>query len=288
MILGNGFDIAHGLNSKYKDFWTFCNEALKGSTYSEETKEKIKNVLKYFPEQHEFWSDMESNITNLSNEGMNEFDFAWNVLRKNEFIYNILPKFYSELIFVLGEWVMQLDLSADKIKPKFNLDMDTYFINFNYTSTLVSVYKINKDKILYIHNEAIDAFLKLMLSINHDKNIIIGHSNILTDCVTNKKYVGNKWCDEYINLTIKPFSECKKNVDNFLANKQINSIKFYGFSFSKQDKPYIEFLLKKYPPKKAKWIIYYYANDKKMMIDNIEHCGVDINDVELIDSTLFS
>ena len=54
-IVGNGFDIAHGMKTSYKDFREFLK-----------TTEKGRYLLNLYPVDDEIWSDFESNICMLN------------------------------------------------------------------------------------------------------------------------------------------------------------------------------------------------------------------------------
>ena len=54
-VIGNGFDLAHGLKTSYHDYYSFVKD-----NANKENGWDI--ILDYYPKDHEFWSDAETNI----------------------------------------------------------------------------------------------------------------------------------------------------------------------------------------------------------------------------------
>ena len=169
-VFGNGFDIAHNINTPYSSFrkYLFDNqesfltqfEAMyhiqpldpTEPWYSEAAQEKWeKSVLvdlwKYFEEKIGFpdvdgMHDMaESLVDSMPVEGIKDtLDIHW----KEQ--YRFAESFQK---FVL-EWLETLNISNCSCKKKELLNNKTdMFINFNYTDTLERIYKI--DNVLHIH-----------------------------------------------------------------------------------------------------------------------------------------
>ena len=165
-VLGNGFDLAHGLKTRYWDFRTFLDK--NHSEFLTEF-EKMYDIFPlddtepYYTEEaqrrweqnvdKELWSKFEYDIGNPDIQDMLDFsqsvleelksegidyglDDTMNYYWKNQYGFiNAFPKY-------LSEWVTEIDLS--KTKPIFNrlINNNDFFLNFNYTSTLQSIYEL--------------------------------------------------------------------------------------------------------------------------------------------------
>jgi hypothetical protein len=62
-IVGNGFDLHHGIRSAYKDFGAFVK------AHDSESYRLIEN---YFPVDDEFWSDFEAGLADFDADSLIE------------------------------------------------------------------------------------------------------------------------------------------------------------------------------------------------------------------------
>lgn len=158
-ILGNGFDLAHGLPTSYKRF----AEILK------QKDEILYNELTdlYFDGNEELWKHFEQKIghtTQKSIQKIKKFIQKKYIQNKDK---NFLPlntvldlldpnsinyELNESMKQMVGEANQKLDpLSHKTQKNPFTLD--DFFITFNYTSTLEFLYKIPHNHILHVHNK---------------------------------------------------------------------------------------------------------------------------------------
>ena len=153
-ILGNGFDIHHGINSKYSDY----HEWLKNNDNS--TYEKLCAI--YDTCAYEWWNNFEQSLAKVS------FDYISKTSSENAPIYgcdefrdtdNHRAAFQVELDMnhlldtvklSLEKWVNDLNKS-NKGKLRLEDKENSFFITFNYTRTLEDVYNISKNQICHIH-----------------------------------------------------------------------------------------------------------------------------------------
>ena len=152
-IIGNGFDIAHGLNTKYNNFKEFLNE------YNPD----LKNVLEDGCNDSDLlWSRFE--------ESLGYLDYDSPGLCAHNMIQTIVDirRTLESLPDVLNEWISTIDVTDIDQLPLINtymIDSDNYFINFNYTNTLECVYNIDYTHIYYIHG-----------SQYHEDLLVLGHA----------------------------------------------------------------------------------------------------------------
>ena len=187
-IIGNGFDIAHGLPTKYVDFKKFLEK--NDSIFLE----KIFEIYKYsfkrklHPITHEvlnlqrnedeydlLWKDFEINMRNVNEDLIfDEYEFEleyeteYDDQIKENIERDILETFYEvykKLQSQLEEWISSIDI--DNLNKKTSLINDencNLYLNFNYTRVLEDVYNI-EDKICHIHGEI------------GKSSLIVGHNN---------------------------------------------------------------------------------------------------------------
>jgi hypothetical protein len=251
-FIGNGFDLHHGIRSKYTDYayWLIDNNL--------DLFYKIESAFGW--PNDDWWGDFENKIGEISIEeytndmcrnyapdyGAEDFHERDRFAAEFE-IERQLTELFESIRNSFHIWVSKLE-SANSEKRISMKTEDSYFINFNYTPTLESLYNVNKSNILYVHGKA-----------NRDKTLILGHGKTLEQINNelNKTASIKEQCDERddsgyfydraIETTIDVIAKQRKNVEGIIAhnenlfNKFINVTDFfiYGLSFSSIDLPYI-------------------------------------------------
>ncbi len=141
-ILGNGFDIAHGLRTRYSDYREFL-------------KTNDKYFLYQFENQFHFcgnalWGNLEENIDqiylldDLSNDEIDlglecevDIQYTLDADYKNKF------GFLNRYITNLNSWIESIELNSVSKKTN-NISNDDYFITFNYTKVLEEIFDRQK------------------------------------------------------------------------------------------------------------------------------------------------
>lgn len=178
-IIGNGFDLYHGLDTRYQSF---------GKYLADKNKEVYSLVLKYFSlpniaksevteEEYAAWASFEHALANLDYEqvlddfsgsvacpGSDDFrDRDWNTYTIDMEL--IIEKLTKKLIFYFNNFILNVAYPPEIDGKRIRMFSKSLFLNFNYTETIEKYYGINEDDICYIHNKA-----KVS-----DSNIILGH-----------------------------------------------------------------------------------------------------------------
>lgn len=160
-IIGNGFDIHHGIHSKYYD-------RKDGDCFRKWLEENDCDLLCRLDDifgypQEEWWEKFEENLASVEtlkvayeeafehypNFGSDDFrDRDW---YEAEIATEIrLNGLYSEILNALNKWISQLPRGNKKKKIRL-FNEDSHFISFNYTHTLEDLYGVPRERILYIH-----------------------------------------------------------------------------------------------------------------------------------------
>ena len=162
IILGNGFDLAHGLQTKYSDFRDYIWN---------NNREFYEQLTKYIFED-DLWNDFENALGSFDDGEIKEMSKAA-YLNYDDNYYNYDRAISDELEFstkiseYLLEWVKSIDIKTKPAVSRKIINNDNIFINFNYTDTLEKVYDIVNNNILYIHGRALS-----------NERLIIGHHNV--------------------------------------------------------------------------------------------------------------
>ena len=188
VVIGNGFDLAHGLHTKYSDFMEYlCSyekepEIIYGRfirldsvSVQDQKKHRFYDAIsKYIPEQ-DLWSSFEEALSFLDYEQIQEdnscyfLDYGddnWRDSANHDFQYMISEdlSFATNISHYFSEWILRINTSVSPVVSSNILNKSCIFLNFNYTDTLEKVYDIPASNILYIHGNAL-----------RGNNLILGH-----------------------------------------------------------------------------------------------------------------
>lgn len=295
-IIGNGFDIAHEIDSKYSDFKEYLEKNYSGIADSDmpdpitkiidgkvecdienaaniiwhlfsETECCIKDI-DIFDNSQIDWSNLEELLGKI--EYINCFNTCSDFPNKKEVLENQICAFQiaeivKKLPYFLEKWVETINEKAE-VKEKFNKlinkDKDI-FITFNYTRILENTYKCKR--VYHFHGEK-----------GKDK-LILGHCN--------KEFETDIY-DEYlvgVSYILKNIhEELKKNVDEIINSysdlwdklNNIEKIYSYGFSYGNVDLPYIKKIIESCPMCNE-WYIEDFPKEDQINIfkSKIKECG---------------
>jgi len=253
-IIGNGFDLHHGLNTKYSDF-------RKSKVDKVQYLRNIRNNLygnKIKEEQ--WWCDFEEMLGHIDyNHLMSTRDGeAIGSLKAKDFFGDNLAVFF-------GEWVRALERSIHNT-PKLveTIDNNSLFLTFNYTTLLEKIYSVPSSNIWHIHNSTID--------IRKGEQPIVGHDSdyrkLFSDFLKyreNEPVNRTNIADEIIQAVAFGAKGVQRRIDEnhdkFIVNySKIKRFIAMGFSFNDIDMPYIKKLMDiNKDIKGTQWEIYWHT-----------------------------
>ena len=176
-IIGNGFDIGHGLPTGYWDFRTFLDLVYPEFLRSFEEHYDIYPGMSAEAKKKTLWSRFESNLANIDEDTIIdigtsiELDLESGDVGIEDTLYSYFTDEYQyikKLAGYLKQWVRSIKirdcLPRTSLIDKSNRDL---FLTFNYTAVLENVYGITPGNIVHIHGSLRDY--------THDP--VLGHSN---------------------------------------------------------------------------------------------------------------
>lgn len=261
-VIGNGFDLHHGIASSY---WNFRN-------YVKQKNERLFEALEKYFNPDQLWSRFEAELAELDtdhilDEAANYFESYgsenWSDAFHHDYQYEIgerIKLVTTELKKIFTEWVCSLDIPSER-EDMLKLNRDAHFLNFNYTPTLCKLYKIKSNNITYIHNEAIDESCDLLLGHGINPGPLPQRGEEDEDVRITE---GQQIIDQYFLDSYKP-------VEKIILEKQpffdglttIEEVNIYGHSMADVDLPYFEEIIKRLDQSKVKWRVSYYNADEK-------------------------
>ena len=279
-IIGNGFDLYHGIPSGY---WNFRE-------YVEQVDNDLYEELNTYFNPDDLWSDFESTLEHLDTDEI--VDYAMNFLESyshpnwsdsmhHDYQYELERKIGIVTVSLkrhFTDWILSLEIKNHNNAKEFGLDKNARFINFNYTRTLEVIYNISAKNIVHIHNKAIDK----------DSLLILGHSRNPADIASFNDIQGiedqdvritegNEILDNYFVETYKQSEQIiDENKGFFDSLNEIEEMVIIGHSLSEVDKKYFQHIVTKINSDHVTWKVSYHSKDKidentKLLVD----CGIN-------------
>lgn len=275
-IIGNGFDLSHGLKTKYDDFHRYLKHRFPNSTedrivipergFSRRGEElydenEVVSLLRYLISETvnwgDHWSDVEASLgyLNLSEcfqdiTDPTEKEGALNIVRQQYYNRGRASELAGAILSIteyFSHWIETVEISG-RPKPDFEALIDPksdLFLSFNYTETLETLY--HAEHVCHIHGKRGTPMLfghGVDRDIQHDPNTPFGAELELQNI--------------HDSLRKNTKAAIQAHWDFFkLMTDEITDIYSYGFSLSAVDKPYIKIICGRLQTEKMVW----YLND---------------------------
>lgn len=296
-IIGNGFDLAHSLPTRYWNFRKYLYKMYPEFLDSFEEEYYIYPSGGDGAKKSMLWNDLETNLANISEEVIIEqavsIDMgleSGDVGIEDTLYYHFRDKYeYIALLAkYMKQWVRTIRVRDLPIKTSLINNNDSLYITFNYTAVLERVYGIDEDKVIHIHGSLRQ----------RDGDPVLGHGNKdRIEAIRQKRYKAEevfyekeisicRVIEDYYNHTYKNISRYMPKL-SLLSNKDIDEIYVIGHSLAGVDIPYFE-SIDNLTGKAARWKVYYRrCEEKKRMLDSLIENGVDEKRIEMLISQTF-
>lgn len=277
-IIGNGFDLAHHIPTRYINFKEYLSDIYGGdfegrdsileTTMTQDGDNKavvdtVADLIRYTMSNLDDpnWNNFEDNLARIDFDS--QFDFVGtedenHPSRQYDNIEDRLEAVKTglyEIKTLFAEWVETIDIS--KVKPIERLSKEItsqdLFLNFNYTETLEDVYKINTNSVCHIHGKM-------------GSDIVVGHGDD-NPYATSLHYYGTfdygfDFAKSILRKNVdKAYKENKGFFDK-VGESSISQFVFYGFSFSSIDTFYLNKVIELVRPNcKVAFTNYDFIND---------------------------
>lgn len=284
-ILGNGFDITHGLKTRYSDFYNYLSE-------NKDTQTFLYNMIDaYGAYDDEWWNTFEESLGDgswfetefenmaesvIDNMVTDDGDEMPDIESTLETHWEAYYKFMEKLNNYVLKWISDsIDLSDVKTKVRKLKKSDDYFINFNYTMVLEEIYKISAWNVFHVHGSVAE------------RKAIMGHGN-LEAIRRYKERTDNAMArldknTATVNEAIASFYEATLkdtkwiiNINDYFWKKlhDVESVEVYGHSLGSVDMPYLKKIKSSISPD-AEWYIYNFDMTEEEIRERI--CSLDVH-----------
>ena len=266
-IIGNGFDRAHGLPTRYIDYrdYLFHN-------YPDFLKD-VEEAYSLNPEDIEWWQDFENNLgladrfeSDFENMGLSVIDnMVDNEGEPMPDIENALRiyfadyyEFMNKLNETVCEWAKTIDLDdIEKITGQVSNE-ESLYLNFNYTNVLEDVYDIDYRNVCHIHGGVTDGYAIM----GHGNNTRI--NNLSEEIDKENKKMNYNYAEilngiyEFYKESLKPVRSIIDSNESFFAScSGVETVYVCGHSAGEVDRPYFLRIKNTIQPD-AKWVFYYF------------------------------
>ena len=293
IILGNGFDLYHGLKTKYSDFKDYLQENIGNTNnYTINKADFVKDDKYFCGNTKDIIDIIYTIINNSANAEWSDFEEALGEINYEEVLsyYQKIGDNESETALIINrtmrfiqthfsDWIKQVNYLD--FKPKFKFKEDDIFLTFNYSRTLEDYYHINSNRICHIHG---------VINRNDDgeteEYLIFGHGKEMVD----SKYSNNKYIKSTFEYLKKNKNLNRDKFENFLKtikNRNIREIYDFGFSYSDVDKSYINEIVNIINNNAITWFSNVHCNNKCIFYD-IQNRKKIINDFGFMGKTVIT
>lgn len=263
-IIGNGFDIRHGLPTGYKHFKSYV---------AKNDQELYDAIEEYIPAGDE-WNELESALGKIDYELIlqnSEIFLAsyntddWSDAYHHDYQYEvdkITRMLSARLKEQFADWVKGINI-ADAYNPEQYIppiQRESLYFSFNYTNTLQQIYAVPDAQIIHIHGNC-----------GYDDDLILGHSFRVEKSLN--PYIGPDQdtriaeaydsIDEYFGNTFKPSEDIIKEESVFFSSlKNVDEVIVLGHSLAEVDGEYFAEINKSIQ-ENARWIVALYRGETK-------------------------
>lgn len=319
-VIGNGFDIYHGVKSSYCDF---SRSIGKNST--------LRNTLELYVNkpQTEIWGDFEDSLAHIDRGSvlrqLDNFLYIYDVKEEDDDDFKTSSFFLAidstldgldELIEDLPKrfksWISALSPKNNETPLKQIIHTNAQFINFNYTEFLETLYDVKKENIIYIHGDRRNRKDTLVLGHGHDSEEMYEQwyeenkpAKISSNDIVSLAYYYDededdydKWksptryyatmkalerIEQYYDDSAKKTEDVIRKYNNFEDYSNTKTIVTIGHSLSFVDYPYFKKIIEvNNNAKDLQWYISYYSNnDIKRIREFVSEMNIDINQVKV-------
>lgn len=312
-IIGNGFDLYHGLDTKYQSFAKYL---------AKKDSEIYDLILTYYglpdisedpitDDEYAAWAKFEIALADLdykqvledhsdsvANPAADDFrDRDWHTYQIEMKL--IIEKLTKELIEEFNDFILNIKYPTSIDDRKIKILSQSLFLNFNYTETIEKYYNISEKEICYIHHKAK----------NNGSEIILGHGTDPSNFVEKEpeppensteeelEHWRDEMADQYeysyvsakseiLSYYTKAFKNTEiimnQNSDFFNKLSDVENVYVLGHSISEVDIKYFE-RVQNIVKKDTKWFVTYHSDfEKQKHFETLTRLGIESKNLKQI------
>lgn len=258
-VIGNGFDLHHGMKTAYQSFREFVKLKSPG----------VHRKVDRFLDVNEYWSDLEDALATLDlNDVVDDAgqfltsygSDEWSDSGHHDYQYELeetIASLSTRLLALFEEWVRGVEVpSRAKVQSIMTrLDPDARYLSFNYTNTLEVIYGISPMHILHIHGCVTEPDCKLILGHAWEpEEATPGWLDHDSEDMDVRVREGNEILKPYFLDTFKPSAKIiERHQAWFQELEDVSEVRVLGHSLSDVDRLYFVELCNNIQIEKVVW-----------------------------------
>ena len=301
-IIGNGFDLHHGVSSSYSSF----REWLRKNDF--ELFRLYETVCSY----KALWSDFETSMAYVSRDyflatgemmlpDLSSDPDDWtmaDMMLGGDMARSMAEGLVDNLKKDFHKWVCTLHAPHDYVQKMLYVDDYARFLTFNYTTFLESHYGIPSSQVKYIHGVKTQKWGSLVVGHAEDTDKLFdkwwkskgydkphynkkGKKYFKRDRIYRMYQGDSQYLPEYEAVTEAVesyYDDSKKPVERILSSNasyfeslhDVGIIYVWGFSFSKVDQPYIKTIVSVNDnPMALQWYVSIFSDFDRVKAENV-------------------
>lgn len=269
-IIGNGFDLHHGLRTSYANFRDDYVKKKCSILWND-----LLDIYGSAPQNDIlWWKDFENMLGKVDYESLSKSrnGDALGFMKVRNLMKGKLPPLF-------GMWIKDVNsqIDASKIELMDEVDADSLFFTFNYTILLEKAYQVKEENVWHIHG-----------TIKHPDDIVVGHDADAGQLVKyTQEYnedqlrISTSYADNIYQEALNGAKKVRNRIylqeDKFYQYSNIRHYVSMGFSFNDIDMPYIEKMWSVNRQKEdADWTLYWYSSgEDNLMKKKLIELGVN-------------
>ncbi len=248
-VIGNGFDLHHGMKTRYADFGAFLKS---------DHCELYRLLEDYFPmdDADDFWGHFEERLADFDADTLVDNSEHlivpygaddWSDAYHHDYAFEldqVVEALSVQLLKAFAEWIRRIGIPVPSALtvPPARIDQSARFINFNYTATLQRLYGVPESHVWHIHGAAE----------RPTDPLVLGHGwrpapkerradRLDPEREDTRVLEGAAILDRYFDKTFKPTEQIiADNAARFAALADVDDIRVLGHSLSGVDLPYLK------------------------------------------------
>lgn len=298
-IIGNGFDLMHGVPSSYYNFRDSMGR-----------HNELRNALEMYIKKEDLWAEFEESLAHLDDEAMlgtvNDWMDIFDVKDQFDDDFSAADFFMAaetatgpaqtiirELPKRFRKWICTLKPTIAGKPLEGIINNQSTFINFNYTEFLETIYEVPKKNVWYIHGDRRNKKKELILGHAPGAGLEVeinprGYSSKHSRMKNQTMYdlhetAGYHLSSYYDSTTKKSGNVIKANKDRFEALFEVEHVVVIGHSLSAVDYPYFKELINNNQNREnMKWYISWHSAGAFKRIDDFAYAmGIQLKQIEL-------
>lgn len=269
-VIGNGFDLAHDIESKYCHF---------GNYLLEHQPDYYNNLMCAFDSGDHIWGafedelpscaiNIENNGLDMVNQRLEELDYDPMSDEGVGYYLRSQYRFINELPNFLRKWVETIDINKQPCFKKSLFREDDLILTFNYTNTLEKLYGHKKDRICHIHGNVESQTDRLIIGHGNKKHIeYVKNDLVKAEAELADGKISVYKCElNYLKNTYKDTAVIiNAHKEFFNRISKCDEVIIIGLSLSKADRPYIQKMI---DLGLDRFILYYRCPKQKSDLEN--------------------